>query len=109
MKKRFPSAPILTLPEGTQGVVVYCDASRVGLGCVLMQNGKVIAYASKQLKVHKGNYPTHDIELVAVVFSLNIWHHFLYVVYVDKFTDHNSVQYVFTQRELNLRQRRWLE
>ena len=65
------TAPILTLQEGTQCFLVYCDASRVGLSCVLMQNGKVIAYASRQLKVHKKNYPTHDLELVAVVFALN--------------------------------------
>ena len=72
LKKRLTTAPVLTLPEGTQGFVVYCDASRVGLGCVLMQNGKVIAYASRQLKVHEKNYPTHDLELAAVVFSLKI-------------------------------------
>ena len=102
-------APVLTLPEGTDGFVVYCDASRVGLGCVLMQNGKVIAYASRQLKVHEKNYPTHDLELAAVVYALKIWRHYLYGVHVDIFTDHKSLQYVFTQRDLNLRQRRWLE
>ena len=72
MKKRFPSAPILTLPEGTQGFVVYCDASRVGFGCVLMQNRRVVAYASRHLKVHEKNYQTQDIELVVVVFALKI-------------------------------------
>ncbi|WMV49694.1 hypothetical protein MTR67_043079, partial [Solanum verrucosum] len=92
-----------------EGFVVYCDASRVGLGCVLMQNGKVIAYASRQLKVHYKNYPTHDLELAAVVFALKIWRHYLYGVHVDVFTDHKSLQYVFTQKDLNLRQRRWLE
>ncbi|WMV30377.1 hypothetical protein MTR67_023762, partial [Solanum verrucosum] len=92
-----------------EGFVVYCDASRVGLGCVLMQNGKVIAYASRQLKVHEKNYPTHDLELAAVVFALKIWRHYLYGVHVDVFTDHKSLQYVFTQKDLNLRQRRWLE
>ena len=66
------TAPILTLPEGTQGFVVYCDASIVCLGCILIQNGKVIAYASKQLKVNEKNYPTHDLELEAVVFALKI-------------------------------------
>ncbi|KAH0738661.1 hypothetical protein KY290_037366 [Solanum tuberosum] len=109
LKKRLITAPVLTLPEGTQGFVVYCDASRVGLGCVLMQNGKVIAYASRQLKVHERNYPTHDLELAAVVFALKIWRHYLYGVHVDIFTDHKSFQYVLTQKELNLRQRRWLE
>ncbi|WMV19957.1 hypothetical protein MTR67_013342, partial [Solanum verrucosum] len=105
-------APILFVKkkyEGTQGFVVYCDASRVGLGCVLMQNGKVIVYSSRQLKVHEKNYPTHDLELAAVVFTLKIWRHYVYGVHVDVFTDHKSLQYVFTQKELNLRQRRWLE
>ncbi|KAH0784229.1 hypothetical protein KY290_003827 [Solanum tuberosum] len=77
-KDKLTSAPVLTLPEGTKGFVVYCDASRVGLGCVLMQHGKVIAYASRQLKVHEKNYPTHDLELAAVVFALKIWRHYLY-------------------------------
>ncbi|KAH0758098.1 hypothetical protein KY290_021591 [Solanum tuberosum] len=76
---------------------------RVALGCVLMQNGKVIAYASKQLKVHEKNYPTHDLELAAVVFALKIWRHYLYGVHMDVFTDHKSLQYVFSQKELNLR------
>ena len=70
----------------------YCDASRVGLGCVLMQGGKVIAYASRQLKVHEKNYPTHDLELAAVVFIVKLWRHYLYRVHVDVFTDHKSLQ-----------------
>ncbi|WMV40886.1 hypothetical protein MTR67_034271 [Solanum verrucosum] len=74
-----------------------------------MQNGKVIAYASRQMKVHEKNYPTHDLELVAVVFALKIWRHYLYGVHVDVFTDHKSLQYVFTQKEHNLRKMRWLE
>ncbi|KAH0633374.1 hypothetical protein KY284_036160 [Solanum tuberosum] len=109
LKNRLTTAPMLTLPEGTDGFVVYCDASRVGLGCVLMQHGKVIAYASRQLKVHEKNYPTHDLELAAVVFALKFWRHYLYGVHVDVFTDHKSLQYVFNWRDLNLRQRRWLE
>ncbi|KAH0715068.1 hypothetical protein KY284_007973 [Solanum tuberosum] len=109
LKKWLTTASVLTLPEGTQGFVVYCDASRVGLGCVLMQNDKVIAYASRQLKVHEKNYPTHDLELAVVVFALKIWRHYLYGVHVDIFTDHKILQYVFTQTELNLKQRRWLE
>ena len=103
LKRRLTTAPILTLPECTQGFVVYCDASRVGLGCILMQNGKDIAYASRQFKVHKKNYPTHYMELAALVFALKIWHHYLYSVHVDIFTNHYSLQYVFTQKELNLR------
>ena len=106
LKDRLTKAPVLTLPEGTDGFVVYCDASRVVLGCVLMQNGKVITYASRQLKVHKKNYPTHDLELAAVVYALKIWRHYLYGVHVDIFTDHKSLQYVFTQRDLNLRKKK---
>ena len=103
LKTRLTSAPILILPDGVDGFVVYYDASRVRLGCVLMQKGKVIAYAFRQLKPHEKNYPTHDLELAAVVFALKIWRHYLYGVHVDLFTDHKSLQYVFTQRELNLR------
>ena len=88
LKTRLIIAPVLTLPEGSDGYVIYCDASKVSLGCVLMQWGKVISYASKQLKVHVKNYLTHDLELKAVVFELNIWIHYLYGVHVDVFTDH---------------------
>ena len=96
---------MLILPEGSDSYVIYCDASRVGLGCVLMQRDKVISYASRKLKVHEKNYPTHDLELEAVLFALKIWRHY----HVDMFTDYKSLQYVFTQKELNLHQRRWLE
>ena len=82
--------------------MVYCDVSRVGLGCVLIQAGKVIAYASRHLKVHEKNYPTHDLKLATVVFALKLWRNYLYGVHVDVFTDHKSLQYVFTQRVLNL-------
>nr|GEZ61849.1 putative reverse transcriptase domain-containing protein [Tanacetum cinerariifolium] len=91
------------------GFQIYSDASKRGLGCVLMQHGKVIAYASRQLKPYEVNYPTHDLELVAVVFALKIWRHYLYGESCDVFTDHKSLKYIFTQRELNMRQRRWLE
>ncbi|WMV08763.1 hypothetical protein MTR67_002148 [Solanum verrucosum] len=106
LKDRLTSTLVLTLPEGTYGFVVYCNASRVGLGCVLMQNGKVIAYTSRQLKDHEKNYPTHDLKLTSVVFALMIWKHYLYGVHVDVFTDHKSLQYVFIQKDLNLHQRR---
>ena len=109
LKEKFTSPPILTLPEGTKGFVVYYDASRVGLGCFLTQHEKVISYASMQLKVHDRNYPTHDPELTAVVFVLKLWRHYLYGVHVDVYTNHKSLQYVFTPKELNLWQRRWLE
>ena len=88
---------------------MYCDASNDGLGCVLMQSGRVVAYGSKQLKNHKQNYPTHDLELVAIVFALNIWRHYLYGEHFEVFSDHKSWKYIFAQRDLNMRQRRWME
>ena len=109
MKDKLTTAPVLTLPEAPDGYVIYCDASGVGLGCVLMQHGKVIAYASRKLRKHEKNYPTHDLELAVVVHALKIWRHYLYGVHVDIYTDHKSLQYIFKQKELNLRQRRWLE
>ena len=109
LKKRLTSAPVLVLPSGTEGFQVYTDASRKGLGCVLMQQGKVIAYASRQLKDHEMNYPTHDLELAAVIHALRIWRHYLYGAQFEIFTDHQSLKYIFSQKELNLRQRRWVE
>ena len=88
---------------------MYSDASHKGLGCVLMQHGKVIAYASRQLKDYEKRYPTHDLELAAVVFALKIWRHYLYGEKCEIYTDHKSLKYIFTQKELNMRQRRWLE
>ena len=102
LKDKLTTALMLTLLEGTKDFVVYCDTSRVGLRCVLMKNMNVITYASRKLKVHEGNYPTHDLELATVVFSMKIWRHYLYEFYVDVFTEHKSLQYVFTQKELNL-------
>ena len=89
--------------------MVYNDASGKGLGCVLMQHGKVIAYASRQLKTHEVNYPVHDLELAAVVFALRIWRHYLYGSRAQFFTDHKSLKYLMSQKELNMRQRRWIE
>ncbi|WMV56466.1 hypothetical protein MTR67_049851 [Solanum verrucosum] len=109
LKTRLTTPPVLTLQEGSDGYVIYCDASKVGLGRVLMQRDMVIAYASRQLKVHEKNYPTYDLELTTVVFALKIWRHYLYGVHVDVFTDHKNLQYVFTQKKLNLLQRIWLE
>jgi ribonuclease HI len=97
------------LPDIKKDFVVYCDASKQGLGCVLMQEGKVVAYASRQLKKHEENYPTHDMELAAVVYALKIWRHYLMGNKCKLFTDHKSLKYFFTQTELNMRQRRWLE
>ncbi|GJZ63328.1 putative reverse transcriptase domain-containing protein [Tanacetum coccineum] len=109
LKDNLCNAPILSLPDGVEDFVVYCDASNQGLGCVLMQRDKVIAYASRQLKIHEKNYTTHDLELGAVVFALKIWRHYLYGTKSVIYTDHKSLQHIFDQKELNMRQRRWLE
>jgi len=78
LKRRLTSPPILIIPDVGKPFEVYCDASHLGLGCVLMQEKKAVAYASRQLKVHEKNYPTHDLELAAIVFALKIWRHYLY-------------------------------
>ncbi|TYJ98127.1 ty3-gypsy retrotransposon protein [Cucumis melo var. makuwa] len=109
LKLKLVSARVLTVPDGSGNFVIYSDASKKGLGCVLMQQGKVVAYASRQLKSHEQNYPTHDLELAAVVFALKIWRHYLYGEKIQIFTNHKSLKYFFTQKELNMRQRRWLE
>ncbi|GKA33995.1 putative reverse transcriptase domain-containing protein [Tanacetum coccineum] len=109
LKQKLYSAPILALPEGSENFVVYCDASHKGLGAVLMQKEKVIAYASRQLRVHEKNYTTHDLELGAVGFSLKMWRHYLYSTKCIVFTDHKSLQHILDQIELNMRQRRRLE
>ncbi|GKC48466.1 putative reverse transcriptase domain-containing protein [Tanacetum coccineum] len=109
LKDKLCNAPVLALPDEPEDFVVYCDASGIGLGCVLMQRGKVIAYASRQLKIHEKNYTTHDLELRAVVFVLKIWRHYLYGTKSVIYTDHKSLQHFFSQKELNMRQRRWIE
>ncbi|GJR59716.1 putative reverse transcriptase domain-containing protein [Tanacetum coccineum] len=109
LKQKLCSAPILALPEGSEDFIAYCDASKKGLGAVLMQREKVISYASRQLKIHEKNYTTHDLELGAVVFALKIWRHYLYGTKCIVFTDHKSLQHILDQKELNMRQRRWLE
>ncbi|GJY45051.1 putative reverse transcriptase domain-containing protein [Tanacetum coccineum] len=109
LKKKLCSAPILPLPKGSEDFIVYCDASIKGLGVVLLQREKVIAYASRQLKIHEKNYTTHDLEIRAVVFSLKLWRHYLYGTKCTVFTDHKSLQHILNQKELNMRQCRWLE
>ncbi|CAN1768730.1 Retrovirus-related Pol polyprotein from transposon 17.6 [Linum perenne] len=109
LKKKLTSAPVLTLPVEGGEYVVFSDASLQGLGCVLMQNGKVVAYASRQLRVHEVNYPTHDLELAAVVFALKLWRHYLYGETFKIMTDHKSLKHLMDQKELNGRQRRWME
>jgi hypothetical protein len=103
LKKRLTTAPVLTLPDQSKTFTVYCDASRDGLGCVLMQEGRVIAYASRQLRRHELNYPTHDLELATVVHALKIWRHYLFGQRCDIYTDHKSLKYIFTQSKLNMR------
>ena len=102
-------APVLTQPTCDKEYVIFSDASLNGLGCVLMQDGKVVAYASRQLKLHEKNYPMHDLELAAIVFALKIWRHYLYGEKCFIYTDHKSLKYLPSQQELNLRQRRWME
>jgi hypothetical protein len=109
LKEKLTTAPILNLPDVHKSFSVYCDASYTRLGCVLMQEGRVVAYSSRQLKVHEKNYPTHDLELAAVVHALKTWRHYLYGKKCDIYTNHKSLKYVFTQSELNMRQQRWLE
>ncbi|GKB71988.1 putative reverse transcriptase domain-containing protein [Tanacetum coccineum] len=109
LKQKLCSAPILALPEGSEDFIAYCDASKKGLGAVLMQREKVISYASRQLKIHEKNYTTHDLELGAVVFALKIWRHYLYGTKCTVYTDHKSLQHILDQKELNMRQRRWKE
>nr|ABA97503.2 retrotransposon protein, putative, Ty3-gypsy subclass [Oryza sativa Japonica Group] len=109
LKSRLISTPILILPDPKKGFHVYYDASKLGLGCVLMQDGKVVAYASRQLHPHEKNYPSHDLELAAVVHALKIWRHYLFGTRTEVYTNHKGLKYIFTQPDLNMRQRRWLE
>ncbi|GJZ25070.1 putative reverse transcriptase domain-containing protein, partial [Tanacetum coccineum] len=109
IKQKLCIAPILALPEGSKDFIVYYDVSHKGLGAVLMQREKEITYASRQLKVHEKNYTTHDLELGSVVFALKMWRHYLYGTRCTVSTDHKSLQHILDQKELNMRQRRWLE
>ncbi|KAL0552395.1 hypothetical protein IC582_011504 [Cucumis melo] len=105
LRQKLP-ALVLTVPDGSGSFVIYSDASKKGLGCVLMQQGKVVAYTSRQLKSHEQNYPTHDLEMAVVIFALKIWRHYLYGKKIQIFTDHKGLKYIFTEKELNMRQRR---
>ena len=109
LKKRLVTTPVLCLPDLKKDFQVYCDASHHGLGAVLMQEGKVVSYASRQLKTHEVNHPTHDLELASIVHALKTWRHYLLGKRCEVFTDHKSLKYIFTQKEINMRQRRWLE
>jgi hypothetical protein len=109
LRQHLTSAPVLVQPDNSKPFEVFCDASGTGLGCALMQEGQVIAYASWALRPHELNYPTHDLELAAVVHALKIWRHYLMGNRCNMFIDHKSLKYIFTQSELNMRQRRCLE
>src|SRR5688572_30473635 len=109
LRQHLTTAPVLAQPDSSKPFDVYCDASGTGLGCVLMQDNRVIAYASRALRPHEQNYPTHDLELAAVVHALKMWRHYLMGTHCNIFTDHKSLKYIFTQADLNIRQRRWLE
>ena len=106
---RLTTAPILIVLEQGQRYTVYCDASRDGLGCVLMQSRRVVAYGSRQLKNNAQNYLTCDSELAAIVFALKIWRHYLYGEQFEVFSYHKNLRYIFTQRDLNMRQRIWMK
>ena len=109
LKKMLVEAPVLTQPTPGKEYTMYSDAPRNGLGCVLMQDGEVVAYASRQLKPHEKNYPTHDLELAEIVFAFKKRRHYLYGERCRIYTDHKSLKYLLTQKKLNLRQRWWLE
>ena len=96
LKQRLVTIPILVIPNNFEEYVIYSDASKSGIGCVLMQNGKVIAYASRQLKEYEKNYPTHVLELAAMVHALKIWRHYLMGPHCRIYTDHKSLKYLFT-------------
>jgi hypothetical protein len=103
LKQKLTTSPVLVLPDVHKPFLVYYDALYTRLGCVLMQERKVVAYSSRQLKVHEKNYPTHDLELATVVHALKTWRHYLYGKKCDIYTDHKSLKYIFTQSELNMR------
>jgi hypothetical protein len=109
LKKRLMTAPILVMPDMEKPFSIHCDAPGQGLGCVLMQDGNMVAYASRQLRKHEAHYPTHDLELADVVHVLKIWRHYLMGKRCELYMNHKSLKYIFTQSNLNLRQRRRLE
>jgi hypothetical protein len=109
LKKRLTTKPVLTMLDMEKLFSIYCDASGQGLACVLMQDGHVVAYASRQLRKHEEKYLTHDLELAAVVHALKIWRHYIIGKRCEIYSDHKNLKYIFTQLDLNLRQRRWLK
>ena len=104
LKRRLTTTPTLILLDDSSDYVIYSDASLKGMDCVLIQNRRIISYLSRQLKPHERNYPIHDLELAAVVFALKVWKHYLYGRRCQIFSDHRSLKYIMTQKELNLKQ-----
>ena len=102
LKENLTHAPVLVIPKGNEEMTVYTDACGTGLGAILMQGGRVVAYASRQLKPHEKRYPTHDLELAAIVFALKMWRHYLLGERLELFTDHKSLKYLFSRKDLNL-------
>ena len=109
LKDTLVNAPILQLPDFTKLFTVLTDASGQAIGGVLSQQGKPVAYTSRKLCLHELNYPTHDLELLAVVHALKVWRHYLLGHTFELHTDHKSLKWIFTQPDLNMRQRRWME
>jgi hypothetical protein len=109
LKKLLTTSPVLAQPDIMKFIDVYCNISGTGLGCVLMQDGRVITYSSRQLRRHEEHYPTRDLELTTIVLALHMWRHYLLGNMVHIYTDHKSLKYIFTQVDLNMHQRRWLE
>jgi hypothetical protein len=104
LKKLMTTSPVLAQPDTTKPFDVYCDASGMGLGGVLMQEGRMISYSSRKLRHHEEYYPTHDLELAAIVMAIRMWHHYLLGNAVHIYTDHKILKYIFTQPDLNMRQ-----
>jgi hypothetical protein len=109
LNKLLTTSPVLAQPDIEKSFDVYCDASDTSIGGVLMQDGRAIAYGSRQLPHHEEHYPTHDLELLAIVYTLKVRRHYLLGNLVHIYTDHKSLKYLFTQPDLNMRQQRWLE
>jgi hypothetical protein len=109
LKKRLTTTPVLIMPDMKKPFSIYRDASGQGLGCVLMQDDHVVAYASRQLRKHEEKYLTHDLELATVIHALKIWRHYIIGKRCEVYSDHKSLKYIITQPDLKLRQRRWLE
>jgi hypothetical protein len=103
LKKLLTTSPMLAQQDITKSFDVYCDASGTRLGCLLMQDGCVIVYSSRQLHHHEEHYPTHNLDLAVVVLTLQTWRHYLLGNVVHIFTDHKSFKYIFTQADLNMR------